>query len=123
MNLGAIRRQMTRIETRLPMLGAGRQFAIARNSGMKGLMDAIQKAVNASTEGRGCDEIEAKAATCLGPIGELRRAILNEQASRAELFASTSIEKLCEEPAITDENEEEAKCAIPTLPSPRALNE
>jgi hypothetical protein len=62
MNLGAIRRQIARIQTRLAASG-NEEYVIARNSGMRGLRDAIAKAITATTEGQGSAERETKAGT------------------------------------------------------------
>lgn len=43
MNLGAIRRQIARVEKRLAANGDGQQIPIARGGGMRALYEAIQR--------------------------------------------------------------------------------
>jgi hypothetical protein len=53
----------------------------------------------------------------LTPVERLRADILAEQEWRREWLSKTSIEKLCEEPAVEPEDE---KCVVPTTPNPNA---
>jgi hypothetical protein len=98
-------RTIGRIEARMDANGAGGQFNIPRGSGMLGLKLAIARA----REARGEAKREPPVGVCLGPIGELHRAVLEEQRKRAELFKLVSIEALANEPAVYDDEPMGAK--------------
>jgi hypothetical protein len=112
MNLSALRRQLARIQTKVTATAEDMRFHIPAHSGMAGLRAALQAAAATRGEAKG----EPDVGVCLGPISKLRRDILAEQKRRAELFAITPIEKLCEQPAIY-ETEEPSQCALPTRPN------
>jgi hypothetical protein len=111
MNLMGLRRQIARIQARLAG-GANEEFPVPRHGGML----ALRMAIEAAKEARGEAKREPEAGERLGPIAALRRALLDEQARRAQLFAIMPIEKLAEQPAIyqTEETEEIGKCVVPT---------
>jgi hypothetical protein len=113
MNLDSIKKRLVVIEAKLPMLGAGRQYPIARGSGMFGLRTAIQ----AAREARGNAPRVEQVGMSPSPFRALREAMLKEQAWRAEkgpdIYRDTE--------AIYDE--EDDKCALATKPNPTASNE
>jgi hypothetical protein len=120
MNLRGILRRVSRLETAAPLAA---QYSIPKGSGMLGLRTAIEAARAARQNAPPSLPVGDMPNAPLTPVARLRADILAERKRRAELFAITPIEKLCEEPAIVDEIEDPNRRAVPMTPNPETSNE
>jgi hypothetical protein len=113
MNLDGVKKRMALIEARLPMLGAGKQYPIAKGGGMRALLEAIQ-AAKKDRQGAPAPEAEGMP---FSPFRALREDILRERARRDEWMAALPPNSLGNEPVI-EETEEPGQCTVPTTAPP-----
>lgn len=107
--------KLARIEARLDARGDGQQFHIPKKSGMRGLREATQAAMQAHQNAPPTPPPGDMPDKPLTALARLRADILAEQKRRAEWFSTISIASLGYEPVIEEAEEPEA-CPVPTMP-------